>query len=176
MTCPYGRLALNRFGGGAQTVQGDRAGLELSRQGWARIRSKTCGAEVMYGAMHLDALAALTCPGEVLELVYSLLETATQRQDGHFLPELHRLKGEALLAAKPELGSAAEACVQQALHLARQANARMLELRAAWGLFRLRVEPSAWIRLNAIAASFGEDCSIREVLEVRRLGRRCRPP
>jgi predicted ATPase len=51
--------------------------------------------------------------------------------------ELHRLKGELLLALSSENHLAAEACFQQALEVARRQQAKSLELRVAMSLSRL---------------------------------------
>jgi predicted ATPase len=56
----------------------------------------------------------------------------------HFYePELHRLKGEFLLALDPEHPAEAEACFRQAVAIARRHQARSLELRATMSLVRL---------------------------------------
>ncbi len=51
--------------------------------------------------------------------------------------ELHRLRGEALLARAPAEEAAAEAAFQRALAIARQQGARWWELRAVTSLARL---------------------------------------
>jgi predicted ATPase len=51
--------------------------------------------------------------------------------------ELHRLKGEFLLARAPDDHAEAEACFQQALDIARHQQAKSWELRAAMSLSRL---------------------------------------
>jgi predicted ATPase len=63
-------------------------------------------------------------------------ELAERNDERFWLAELHRLRGDLLLAD----GSApheAEACYQQALTIARQQDAKSLELRAAISLARL---------------------------------------
>jgi hypothetical protein len=54
-----------------------------------------------------------------------------------FEAELHRLRGEALLALSPEQAAEAEASYHQALAVARDQGARLWELRAATSLARL---------------------------------------
>jgi predicted ATPase len=51
--------------------------------------------------------------------------------------ECYRLRGELLLAATPDAAPAAETCLQQALDIARQQQAKALELRAGTSLARL---------------------------------------
>jgi predicted ATPase len=75
------------------------------------------------------------------EFTLRLLDEAFARVDRleerWFEAELHRLKGEALLASSPERGAEAEACYHQALAVARDQGARLWELRAATSLARL---------------------------------------
>lgn len=52
--------------------------------------------------------------------------------------ELHRLKGELLLAQSSDYQAAAETCFRQALDIAQRQQARSWELRAATSLARLR--------------------------------------
>jgi predicted ATPase len=52
-------------------------------------------------------------------------------------PELYRLQGELVLALAVDKQPEAEACFQQALTVARQQEAKLLELRAAMSLSRL---------------------------------------
>jgi predicted ATPase len=55
----------------------------------------------------------------------------------YFEPELHRLKGEFLLALNPENPTEAEAWIRQAVAIARRQQAKSLELRATVSLARL---------------------------------------
>jgi predicted ATPase len=63
----------------------------------------------------------------------TLVETTGER---YYEAELHRLQGELLLQAAPDVARA-EACFQQALDIARRQQAKSLELRAAMSLGRL---------------------------------------
>ena len=49
----------------------------------------------------------------------------------YYEAEIHRLRGELLLAASPQASTEAEACFRQALEVARSQEAKSLELRAA---------------------------------------------
>jgi predicted ATPase len=73
--------------------------------------------------------AGLTALSEALTLV----ETTGER---YYEAELHRLQGELLLQAAPDVARV-EACFQQALDTARRQQAKSLELRAAMSLSRL---------------------------------------
>jgi predicted ATPase len=54
-----------------------------------------------------------------------------------YAPELHRLKGEFLLALDPDNPAEAEACFRQAVAICRRHQAKSLELRATMSLARL---------------------------------------
>jgi predicted ATPase len=74
---------------------------------------------------------------EGLELVTEAL-TLAQRDDVHWWEaELHRVKGEILLARAPDASDEAESCFNQALDIARKQSAKSLELRAGTSLARL---------------------------------------
>jgi predicted ATPase len=81
----------------------------------------------------------------------ALAETA---RDGEQLweAELHRLKGEGLLAQKPRPEAEAEACFQQALTIAVGQQAKALELRAAVSLSRLWQEQGQYERAVQLLA------------------------
>jgi adenylate cyclase len=65
-------------------------------------------------------------------------EAAKESEETWWNPELHRVRGELLLAAPAnEAGDAAEHCFRQAIDLARQQGAKSLELRAVTSLSRL---------------------------------------
>jgi predicted ATPase len=74
--------------------------------------------------------AALTVVAEALTVV----DTTEERM---WEAELHRLKGEVFLAQAAEYHAVAEACLQQALGVARRQYAKSWELRAAMSLARL---------------------------------------
>ena len=62
--------------------------------------------------------------------------------------DLHRLKGELLLAQSAENRAEAEACFHRALEIARQQSAKAFELRAATSLARLWAERAGAPRLT----------------------------
>src|SRR4029453_14497076 len=65
------------------------------------------------------------------------LATAHHTGDRYWEAELHRLKGELLLAPSEERHAEAETCFHHALTIARRQQAKSLELRAAMSLSRL---------------------------------------
>lgn len=74
---------------------------------------------------------------EALDLIAEAQADASSAGDGHFTAELHRLKGECLLALSPANAAQAESCFDQALAISRQQHAKSLELRAAMSMARL---------------------------------------
>jgi serine/threonine protein kinase/predicted ATPase len=74
---------------------------------------------------------------EGLAVLATALEEAEQNGIRFYEPELHRLKGEFLLAHHPANPTEAEACFHQAVAIARRHQARSLELRATMSLARL---------------------------------------
>ena len=109
-------------------------------------------AEIRQGfdtGSHARPLARLfPCPvgrdlwqvGNITEGLSVLAEALTVVQETGiriYEPEMHRLKGEFLLALDPEKVPDAEACFRQALSIARRHQAKSLELRATMSLARL---------------------------------------
>jgi predicted ATPase len=77
---------------------------------------------------------------EALALLDEALARVNRTGERWFEAELHRLKGEALLAYSSERAGEAEACYQQALAVAHKQGARFWELRATTSLARLWAE------------------------------------
>jgi predicted ATPase len=78
---------------------------------------------------------------EGLALLDEAEAAVEQTQECYWEAEIHRLRGQLLLAASkpaaPEAARSAEACYRRALKVARRQGARLLELRAAVSLSRL---------------------------------------
>jgi predicted ATPase len=74
---------------------------------------------------------------EGLNVVTDALRSAIQTDCRPYEAELHRIRGELLLAQAPENDRQAEACFQNALKVARGQSAKTLELRAAMSMSRL---------------------------------------
>jgi predicted ATPase len=83
------------------------------------------------------ALARAGEPAEALRLIDEALARLDSFQVRWFEAELHRLKGEAVLALASERVAEAETCHCRALAVAREQGARHWELRAATTLARL---------------------------------------
>jgi tetratricopeptide (TPR) repeat protein len=88
-------------------------------------------------ALQADAQLAIGNPEAALASVAAGLEAVEKTGGAPLEAELHRLKGEALLAGAGMV-SEAEAAMQQGIAVARRQNAKSWELRGAMSLARLR--------------------------------------
>jgi predicted ATPase/class 3 adenylate cyclase len=113
-------------------------GIALMRQGLAA--SQAVGAELLlpyWLALLAESYGKVGQVGEGLAVLAEALATAHKNGERLYEAELHRLKGELLLALSPENHAEAEACFHQALDVARRQQAKSLELRAAMSVSRL---------------------------------------
>ena len=123
------------IGGWALGVSGE------SEKGLARIVQAvdTLGPEPnrhMLLALQADAQLAIGKPEAALASVAAGLKAVEKAGGAPLEAELHRLKGEALLAGAGTV-SEAEAAMQQSIDVARRQNAKSWELRGATSLARL---------------------------------------
>jgi predicted ATPase len=88
-------------------------------------------------ALQADAQLAIGKPEAALVSVAAGLEAVEKTGGAPLKAELHRLRGEALLAGAGTPGEA-ETAIEQAIAVARQQNAKSWELRGAMSLARLR--------------------------------------
>jgi predicted ATPase len=88
-------------------------------------------------AMLAEALGTEGLPEQGLEALEDALDLAEESGERFYEAEIHRLKGELVLALCGQHSAEAEACFHQALRVARQQQAKSLELRAATSLARL---------------------------------------
>lgn len=113
-------------------------GITLIREGLAGYLAT--GTRHQYG-YYLGLLAeALNATGrreEALQALTEALDLATQNDEHYFESELYRLRGESLLKGGVASAPEAEPCFTQAIDIARQQNAKYLELRAVMSLARL---------------------------------------
>jgi predicted ATPase len=91
----------------------------------------------IYADMLAEALVAAGRAGTALDEVERAIAEAEERVWPIWLPELHRRRGEVLLALSAPRTDEAEACFGAALSLARSQHSLALELRAATSLARL---------------------------------------
>jgi len=113
-------------------------GLLRARKGLAE---RQANGSSWHGTYFLGLLAGIAQgagePGEGLGLLDTALATAHTTGERWFEAELHRLKGECLIARREGAGAAAEACFEHAVATAQKQQARLWELRAAASLARL---------------------------------------
>jgi predicted ATPase len=113
-------------------------GIVQMREGMAACRAT--GAEAdrpYYLALVAEAYGREGRYSEGLAMLEEALALVDQSEERYWEAELHRLKGELLLARSAENQVEAEACLHQALAVARRQQAKSLELRAAMSLSRL---------------------------------------
>ena len=133
-------------------------GLALMRKGLSEIAST--GAS--WNQTYFLGLLALSCEkagfaDEAFDALARALEHAERTDERWFEAELHRQKGEWLIAHRPELQDEAEACFHHAIALAQKQHAKLWELRAATSLaqfWRDRRRPEARELLAPIYRSF----------------------
>jgi predicted ATPase len=107
-----------------------------------------------YLAFLAEALTRANQTEQALEAVDEALATASATSERFYEPELHRLRGEFLLHLSPQQNNArAEAEYLQALEIARNQDARSLELRAATSLARLWAERGERRKAHGVLAS-----------------------
>lgn len=127
------------FRGSALMEEGqEEEGMTQIRQGM--LLWQTTGAELarpLFLSMQAAAYGKAGQPTAGLLVLAEALALADSHGERFWEAELHRLKGE-LLLARPEISPPeAEACFHQALDVARRQQAKSLELRAALSLARL---------------------------------------
>jgi DNA-binding winged helix-turn-helix (wHTH) protein/predicted ATPase len=108
------------------------------REGLERLSAS--GTELVvpyYSSLLAEALARSGDTAGAVETASEALRTARRTGEVWYEAELVRLRGEALLEAARDDGSASEAAFLEALEIARLQEAKSLELRAATSLARL---------------------------------------
>ena len=113
-------------------------GIAVIRRGLADYRAT--GAELFspyFLALLADAHGRAGQAAAGLRLLADALDRVARGGPRWIEPELHRLKGELLLALPEADTTEAEACFRRAIAIAREHSARMLELRTATSLARL---------------------------------------
>jgi TOMM system kinase/cyclase fusion protein len=102
---------------------------------WQAMGAKL--AQPYFRALLAEAYRKIGQATEGLRLLVEALAAADNSGERWREAELHRLKGELLLALSAEKHAEAETCFRQALEVARRQEAKSLELRAAMSLSRL---------------------------------------
>jgi predicted ATPase len=138
---------------------------------------KATGAELWmpdFLSLLAQAHARAGRPGVGLELLAEALVRVEGNGARWLEAELHRLRGELLLAlAGPDRGPEAEACFGRALTIAREQAAKMWELRAATSLVRLWAgrgrRQEARNLLAPICGWFAEGCDAPDLQDAKEL-------
>jgi predicted ATPase len=122
--------------GGALAEQGQRQeGIAQICQGLAAFRAT--GSEVglpQYSSLLIEAYRAVGQVEEAFRVLAEALMLVDKHRERFWEAELHRLKGQLLLQQAISEATQAEVCFHQALAIARQQQAKSLELRAATSL------------------------------------------
>lgn len=151
--------------GWALSAKGTPAGINIIQSGLAGIRRTLPRIEISYAAILMDAHAHLGQHENLLREIDAILITASQRNDQYLLPELTRLKGEALLATDPAATKQAAALFRQALTLANDSGAKALALRVAISLVKMEPSVSSREILKQTMAEFEEGFATADYLE-----------
>jgi class 3 adenylate cyclase/predicted ATPase len=120
-------------------LQGRREeALPLLRKGLNAFRATGAGVRVPYYlGMLADAYTQAGLFEDALQVLTEGLAVAEKNDDRFQEAELHRLKGELLLAESPDQAAAAEGCFRQAYATAGRQQSKAWELRATMSLARL---------------------------------------
>ena len=165
----------------AQRYAESGAGQEQREEGMAQMQQGLAawcatGAAVFqpYGlALLAEASAQVGQVEAGLTLLAEALTVTNDKGERRWEAELHRLKGELLLARSAEHDMEAETCLHQALDIARRQEARSWELRAAMSLARLwqrqRKRAEAHALLAPIYGWFTEGFDTADLQEARAL-------
>ncbi len=148
-------------------------GLASIREGLAAHHAGGAGlSSTLWEGMLAEALVRAGQPDEALDHLENALDRAIETGERIWEAELLRLKGELLIDREADIG-AAETSLRQALETARRQQAKVLELRAAMSLSRLRHRKGAAGRarneLQAVYAGFSEGFDAPDMVEARKL-------
>jgi predicted ATPase len=128
LTVMHGSALVQR--GGADAIPSLRVGLASYLRTGALVLTPYLRAKLA------DAYRVAGRPDEALRTIDKALAAAERSQERWFEADLHRCRGELLLAGDEADRSGAEACFRRALDVARHTGARSLELRATMSLVR----------------------------------------
>jgi predicted ATPase len=166
---PAGKALSEIYLGWADAIAGDlERGIERIRKYMTELEASGC--EYMHDRCLSFIAVALSRMGRFDEALKAIDESFsfTHRTGQHYYEaELHRLKGELLLARNPSDGARAERCFRSAIEIAHEQQARSWELRAATSLARLargtKRESGARTILSAAHAWFTEGFETRDL-------------
>ena len=161
--------------GWSLSAQGQmEAGIAQLRQGLEVFRAAgVISLQPYWHALLAEALAQHGQVDESLHLLDEGLELIRKHQERRWEAELYRLKGVWLARQAHDNASRAEACLQQALSIARQQQAKAFELRAATSLAQSRLQQGqahdAHDLLGAVYSGFTEGFATADLQEAKAL-------
>jgi predicted ATPase len=125
--------------GWAMAMRGEpETGVELLREGLASyLATGTRQQHSYFLGLMAEAVDRAGRTREALEVLAEALNRVAETGERYYKSELHRIKGELLLKSEASLSSAAEACFQTAIAIAREQKAKSFELRATISLCRM---------------------------------------
>jgi class 3 adenylate cyclase/predicted ATPase len=121
----------------ALVKQGHKEGLALMEQGATTRRATGASDRPFYLLYHAEVLQAMGRHAEGLHILADALALVDKSGERNTEAELHRLKGELLLAQSLDSQADVETCFTQAISIAQSQQAKSWELRAATSLARL---------------------------------------
>lgn len=160
--------------GWARVMLGQEEGISEIKASVAGMRAAIGGISVVFLSSLTEAYVCLKRYEEALDLIAEAQADAEKTGDNHFAAELHRFKGECLLALAPPNAAQAESCFDQALAVSRKQQAKSLQLRAAISMARLwrqqgREEEARGL-LEEIYNGFTEGFDTRDLREAAEIG------
>ncbi|MDF0676669.1 MAG: adenylate/guanylate cyclase domain-containing protein [Nitrospira sp.] len=162
------------FQGWALAEQGKETGLERLAEGLSVARRAKASLNNTYTlALLAESHLRNQHIAEGLAAIQQAQELAVTQGERCWQAELLRLKGELLVAQSDPPIVAAEQCFSEAVQVARDQRARMLELRAAAGLARLLRKLNkpdiARRTLDSICSRFSEQGSNPDLMEAQKI-------
>lgn len=131
--------------GWVQAIEGDPVGgaarLREALVSWESVGLRASQPLLLGLLAEAEQLAGR--PEEALRRLEDALGEVDRSGERYFLAELHRLRGESLLALSPPRAAEAEAAFTASIDLARRQCAKLLEDRAAASLAQLRTARQA---------------------------------
>ena len=161
-------------GGGMLLLGRREEALPLLLKGFSAFRATGAGVRVpSYLGMLGDAYTQSGRFEDAHKALDEGLEVAEKNDDRCHLAELHRLKGELLLAASPDRFAAAEDSFHRAIETAQRQRSRGWELRAAMSLARLWQRQGrrgdAYAALAAVYGTYTEGFTTPDLMDAKAL-------
>ncbi len=121
-----------------------KSGIALVEEACERLRAEGSTVNLPWSiAIAATAYAEMNRPRQALASLNEAITLAEKTSEHHWLAELYRMKGELLLAASIDNAAAAESSIRQAIVIAREQGAKLMELRAATTLVRITADTEA---------------------------------